>query len=205
MNSTMKTLAIVLGVVILILIGANVYVRMPDRGLCEDNPEACDDSNLEIATTTAGNPIPVPGATSTPVEKQYIQLYFIDIEGAQGASGEKIGCGDKVVPVKWRIEPTQGVLRAALEELIGLGVRDVKVSANTYYNALYQSELKVDSAAVENGVATVRLSGKLLSGGTCDDPRIVAQLKSTVEQFPTVKSSKIFINNQPLETYFSGR
>ena len=150
---------------------------------------------------TSGAPV---GQNSGSASKQTIGVYFIDVEG-KTAPGAKIGCGDVPARVIYEIEPTAGVLRAALEKLIGTKDRQVFMGEFEYYNALYQSDLALNSASIVNGVAEVRLSGTLQSGGTCDDPRIIAQLRETIEQFPTVRSSKIYINNVLIEDYFSQR
>ncbi len=45
---------------------------------------------------------------------------FLVATGDNGVSGKMIGCGDSLVPVTQQIVPTQGVLRAALEILLGI-------------------------------------------------------------------------------------
>jgi hypothetical protein len=40
-------------------------------------------------------------------------------------------------------------------------------------------------------------------GGDCDTPRVLAQVKQNVLQFPTVKNVTIFINGKPLSDVFS--
>lgn len=178
------------GAVIVLLAAAYFYLASRQASVDTGEPAG----GGQATTTAQGN-----GASE-------IDVFLIVLEGTQGdLVGEPVGCGDGVTGVPVIIPPTQGVMKAALERLFSMKDRDVKAGTYTFYNALYQSDVRLDSASVENGVATVRLSGKLVSGGVCDDPRIVAQIKKTVEQFPTVKSSKIFINNQPLESYFSGQ
>jgi spore germination protein GerM len=66
------------------------------------------------------------------------------------------------------------------------------------YNALYQSDLQVESVSIVDGIATINLTGRLLMGGECDNPRIQAQLEQTVLQFPTVTKAEIFINGKTL-------
>jgi hypothetical protein len=67
------------------------------------------------------------------------------------------------------------------------------------YNALHRSDLSLDSATVENGQATLYLSGNLQLGGICESPRVEAQLRQTTDQFSTVGESVIFINGERLE------
>ena len=89
------------------------------------------------------------------------------------------------IPIKLIVPRTEGVLRAALEKL--LSMRDQYFGKSGLYNALYQSNLIVDAVRIENGKATIELSGTLLQGGECDSPRIQAQLEQTALQFSTVR------------------
>ena len=135
---------------------------------------------------------------------QSVNVYLVDIS-TEGVPGTKnaIGCGDILAVVKEEITPTQSVLIASLKKLFSLKDQNAKIGAATYYNALYQSNLKVDSATVLNGVATVKISGTTQLGGECDGPRAIAQIRQTVLQFPTITQANIFINNKKLEDYFS--
>jgi hypothetical protein len=42
-------------------------------------------------------------------------------------------------------------------------------------------------------------------GGTCDSPRVDAQIKETALQFLTVKQVSIFVNKIPLEQMLLGK
>jgi hypothetical protein len=126
---------------------------------------------------------------------------FLVATGDNGAAGKMIGCGDSLVPVTQQIVPTQGVLRAALEILLGL--QQQYYGQSGLYNALYQSNLSIEDLRVENGRASIRLAGKLLLGGVCDNPRVEAQLVETAKQFSTVKEVEIFINGKPLKDVLS--
>jgi spore germination protein GerM len=68
----------------------------------------------------------------------------------------------------------------------------------------YQSDIQLESATVENGLATINLSGDLELGGACDNPRVEAQIEQTALQFPTVDEVDIFLNGQPLEEVLAG-
>jgi hypothetical protein len=126
----------------------------------------------------------------------HVNIYLVAV-GDNGVSGELIGCGDSLVPVQVAIEPTLGVLRAALTELFKLeGQADYGQSG--LYNALYLSHLEIDDLAVVNGQATMKLSGQIVTGGECDIPRIEAQLRAIALQFSTVKQVTITVNGVPL-------
>ena len=126
----------------------------------------------------------------------HVNIYLVAV-GDNGASGEMIGCGDSLVPVTVQIEPTLGVLRAALTELFKLeGQADYGQSG--LYNALYLSHLEIDDLAVVDGLATMKLSGQLVTGGECDIPRIEAQLEAIALQFSMVQQVSITVNGVPL-------
>ena len=124
-------------------------------------------------------------------------IYLIAV-GDEGESGKEIGCGDSVVPVEVPIEPTIAPLTAGLKELVAIDSRIYGQSG--LYNALHQSDLTVESVAIQDREAIIRLSGTLTIGGVCDAPRVQAQLEETALQFSTVDSVSIFVNGDPLET-----
>jgi spore germination protein GerM len=126
---------------------------------------------------------------------QFVQIFLIAVDD-NGQGGLPIGCGDSVIPVQVEIPTTQGVLKAALESL--LSVKTQFYGESGLYNALYQSDLQVENVSIADGIATVNLTGTLLMGGECDNPRIQAQLEQTVLQFPTVTKAEIFINGKTL-------
>ncbi len=147
------------------------------------------------ATFTATIP-PTPQATALPSKPQTVLIYLVAI-GDNGASGEMIGCGDSLVAVEVAVEPTLAVLRAALTALLNLP------AAATYgesglYNALYLSDLQIESLDISDRQATIALSGTLVYGGECDIPRIEAQLTELALQFSTVDSVSILVNGTPL-------
>jgi len=160
------------------------------------------------ASETPARPAPTntqPSASNTPEAAQgpaMVEIYLIALED-QGVSGDPVGCGDSAVPVQIQIPPTQGVLRAALDALLALKTQYFGQSG--LYNALYQSNLHVESVVIQNGEAIVKLAGTLIQGGECDSPRVQAQLEETVLQFSTVSKASIFINGKPLEDVLSLR
>jgi len=150
-----------------------------------------------VTTGTQVQPVPTSATTSG---EQEIKIFLILLED-NGKTGKLIGCGDSVVPISVFIPRTQGVLRAAMEKM--LSAKQQFYGETGYYNALYQSNLQVDSVTIEQGKAIVRLTGTMTLGGTCDAPRVEAQLEETALQFSTVTSVQILINGQPLEDVLS--
>lgn len=123
-------------------------------------------------------------------------VYMVAI-GDEGQSGMEIGCGDSLVPVQVQIEASASPLTATLEALLAIESREYGQSG--LYNALYQSELSVESVRFENGEAAVHLSGTLRMGGVCDEPRVRAQLRQCVLQYDTVDQVSFWINGTPLD------
>ena len=144
-----------------------------------------------------------PVATATPGGNLFSRtnIYLIAV-GDEGQAGEEIGCGDSVVPVEVEIEPTIAPLRAALNELLAIETREYGESG--LYNALYQSDLELETVRIDNREAVISLTGDLLLGGVCDEPRVGAQLRQTALQFATVDEVSIFINGAPLEQVLTG-
>lgn len=129
-----------------------------------------------------------------------VKLYFLALED-QGKSGQKIGCGDSLVPISVEIPQTPAVLKSAYEKLFSL--KDRFYGQSGLYNALYQSNLELESVTITNNTALVRLTGNFQLGGECDNPRVKAQLEQTALQFESVKSVEITINGKPLDEALS--
>jgi hypothetical protein len=158
-------------------------------------------STEPVPTATAASPATrAPIVTPEPPTGPSVRLYLIALDDA-GQSGPQIGCGDSVVAVAVSIEPTMGVLRAAMERLVSLEGPDY---GNTgLHNALHRSELTVGAIGIAAGHATIHLSGTLSVDGACDAPRVQAQLEQTALQFATVDRVTILVNGQPLASVLS--
>jgi len=151
-----------------------------------------------ISVTVSQTPTLVP-TQQTPI-RQMVNIYLIALED-NGISGKLVGCGDSVIPVQVEIPPTQGLLRAALEGL--LSTKDQYYGESGLYNALYQSDLQLASVTIEGVKAIIHLTGTLMLGGVCDNPRVEAQIVETALQFSTVKDVSVFINDKLLEEVIS--
>ena len=137
--------------------------------------------------------LPQSDAAAAP---QMVSIFLIALQD-DGQTGSPVGCGDSAIPVQVEVPSTRGVLKAALESLLALKAQFHGESG--LYNALYRSDLTVESVDIQAGHASVYLTGSLLMGGECDGPRVKAQLEQTVLQFTTVTDASIFINGQPLD------
>jgi hypothetical protein len=159
---------------------------------------------LVISTATQVRQVPptTAASTSTTAAEQNIKIVLIDLED-NGQSGPLVGCGDSAIPINVTIPRTQGVLRAALEKLFS--AKQQFYGESGYYNALYQSDLAVASVKIEQGNAIIHLTGTIMLGGTCDAPRVQAQIEQTALQFSTVSDVTVFVNDVPLEEVLSSR
>lgn len=138
--------------------------------------------------------------TAEAAEFERADIYLVALEDG-GTNGEEIGCGDSLVPVETAFEPTVAPLTAALDNMLA---GDQQFYGDTdYYNAFYQSDLSVQGIDINNGVATIALTGDLMVGGTCDVPRIEAQLEATALQYSTIDAVNIQINGRPLDEALS--
>ena len=137
--------------------------------------------------------------TSTAVQ-QTVKIFLIALED-NGQSGILVGCGDSAVPVTVIIPRTQGVLKAALEKL--LSIKEQYYGESGLYNALYQSDLELQSVTIDQGKAVIHLTGTVMLGGVCDAPRVEAQIIQTALQFSTVSDVEVFIDDIPLEDVLS--
>ena len=157
-------------------------------------PASIIPTQAEAAIAPAAT-IPQPTATIQAATQNKVKIFLIAV-GDAAQTGTQVGCGDSAVPVEVEIQPTQGILKAALERL--LSIKDPYYGQSGLYHALYQSDLQVESASINGGKASVYLTGNLSMGGECDTPRVQAQLEQTVLQFPNVTEADIFINGNPL-------
>jgi len=161
----------------------------------QNSPSAITGSLSTTATTAPAEPI------STPVTK--VTLFFI-AGGDKGRSGKLIGCNDSVIPVEFEIQAGEEPIKAALELLFSF--KDQLVGPVQLYNALYQSNLRVDRIELDpSGEAQVWLSGEYLLGGVCDNPRFKAQIEETVLSFDQVSTVMVYINDISLDEILSGK
>jgi hypothetical protein len=152
------------------------------------------------ALPSAAPPTPIP--SPQPTQPSQVNIYLVAL-GDAGKFGQEIGCEDSLVPVEVQVPPAEDPLEAAYEALLSIDTQFYGQSG--LYNALYQSDLSVGNLAVEDGTARVHLTGQLMLGGVCDNPRVQAQLEEIALQFPQVERVEVFINDTPLEDLLSLR
>lgn len=140
------------------------------------------------STTTNGGDV-TTGTTTAKTSQ--VRIALLDTTGT--GTGKSRGC-DTVTMVTKTIPETTAPLTAALKALF---TEPEGTQPSTQYNFIARTKdtLHFDHATVENGVATIYLTGKLSGlAGVCDDPRAQIQLEETALQFATVKSVQLYLN-----------
>lgn len=159
-------------------------------------------------TPVEPTPVPVDGPDSEEDIGALLQIGLIALEDG-GSSGPLVGCGDSLVLVTQISEEVlnpEEQIEAALEALFAIDGSSYGESG--LYNALSPSDVTVDSVHLEDGELEVQLSGSLLSGGTCDDPRIMEQIKETAKSnsgIGTELEMSILVNGITLEEHFNAK
>jgi len=132
-------------------------------------------------------------------EPSTYRIFLIALEDS-GRSGPAVGCGDSLVSVDIPATDVKTALQSLLE------THDRLYGQSGLYNALYQSDLRVNRIIRDNDTISADLSGQLVLGGTCDAPRVKAQLEATLRQSTESRIPvTIRINRDPLEDLLSGR
>jgi hypothetical protein len=93
--------------------------------------------------------------------------------------------------------PVMTALQALLNE------KHTTIGQSGLYNAVANSQLTVDSIDTSSAIPTVKLKGQLSSGGVCDDPRIIEQLKATILQSDKDTKVNILVNGKNIEEALS--
>lgn len=168
-----------------------------------------DGEMTESAAAPANEKTAASSASSTPATESSAEpataaltLFYVAV-GDEGKSGQKIGCGDSMVSTETGPEEFTNQVEAAItvlladdkEELGGSGLR----------NALAGSDLSYASSVVDGDVVTVELNGTVSSGGTCDDPRIIGQLKYTAMTAAGTGEAEILLEGEKIEKVLSAK
>lgn len=122
-----------------------------------------------------------------------VKVYLVALDD-KGRRGRRIGCDDSLVPVTRTVAAAGAPLKAAVEALLAVP-REYESGLGNYWAG---EDLRVQSAVISGGVATIRIRGTLPVAGICDEPRIEEQIKETARQFRGVRSVRVFLNGQRL-------
>lgn len=122
-------------------------------------------------------------------EQVKVKVFF----GKLGTNSSEDNC-DKVYPIERNISKTKAVGKASLEQLL-MGLNEDE--KDEYFTSI-NSGVRINSLAIENGVARVDFDGKIEEGvgGSCRTSSIRAQITETLKQFPAVKSVIISVEGR---------
>ncbi|HEX8293160.1 MAG TPA: GerMN domain-containing protein [Pyrinomonadaceae bacterium] len=135
---------------------------------------------------------PAAAAEPTPTGRE-VKVFLVALDD-RGRRGRRIGCDDSLVPVTRNVIAAGAPLKAAVEELLALP-REYEGGLRNFWAG---ENLRVQSAVIAGGVATIRILGTLPVAGVCDQPRIEEQINATARQFRGVRSVRVFLNGQRL-------
>jgi spore germination protein GerM len=122
-----------------------------------------------------------------------VKVYLVALDD-NGKRGRRVGCNDSLVPVTRAVAANATPLKAALEELLAVP-REYEGGLGNFWQG---ENLRVQSAVIRAGVATIRIRGRVFIAGVCDAPRIEGQIRETARQFSGVRSVKVFVDGQRL-------
>jgi hypothetical protein len=128
--------------------------------------------------------------------------YYVLVDDG-GSQGVRFGCNDSLVGVAQPANGADEPLAAAIGALLADDKEaDLPQSGPgdraDVYNALASSRLKYLSGTFDGTTVTVYLAGALSLGGTCDIPRVEAQLTQTAVAAVGAVRAEIYVNGQTL-------
>ena len=196
-----KSVVLVIILIVALVIAGGALFMWQQGSANTTDQQASESANPSPSATPAFGSADLPSANETaqPVE-QSVSLFLVAV--GDTTAGAEIGCGDSLVGVTQKLTtstPLADTIRALL------AIKDEHYGQTGLYNALWQSDLSLQSATISNGVATIALTGNLRLGGTCDSPRVKEQLTVTATQFESVDSANITLNGQPLDQALSAQ
>jgi hypothetical protein len=148
---------------------------------------------LSMVWAQSASAVTTVTAPQTSRRTRQVKVYLVALDD-KGKRGRRIGCDDSLVAVTRDVAATGTPLKTAVEELLAVP-REYEGGLGNYWAG---ENLRVQSAVISRGVATIRIRGTLPVAGVCDEPRIEEQIKATARQFRGVRSVRVFLNGQRL-------
>lgn len=161
-------------------------------------PSASD----KIPEPSASEPDSGTATPAGPTRTAALTIYYVAV-GDQGKAGPEFGCGDSIVATQTGPRAFTDAVRASMELL--MSDKSTHHGESGLANALASSTLAFVSSSTSGDTVTVNLSGRISSGGACDDPRIIEQLGRTAATAAGVKTARILVNKIPISTLLSGK
>jgi len=164
-----------------------VRIIMDDEGLLEEYLGERQNIVVDYSTIEEGKDMSIIVPPS--MEEMMFDIFFIEMD-SEGEEDEIIGCGDKLHALKagWEVpiaSDTADLVKEVLDYFFMLDEMSFEYEGVELYNSLASSDLSVTSVTYneETNSVEVNLTGDLMLGGVCDNPRIEAQLRAMVNQF----------------------
>lgn len=159
------------------------------------------------STPPQDSPAPASSATasasiSASATSASLTLFYVAV-GDAGKAGPEIGCGDSLVATETGPKEFTNQVEASITALLANDAEELGSSG--LRNALAASDLDYVSSMVDGDVVTVRLNGAVSSSGTCDDPRIVEQLKYTAMTAAGTGQAEILVDGEKIEEALSSK
>ncbi|MTH67160.1 hypothetical protein GJ743_02075 [Agromyces bracchium] len=163
----------------------------PDTGEPTDSP---------TPAATSSEPT-TPAATAPGPVAERLVLFYVAY-GDEGTVGEPIGCGDSLVGIVTEPVTTADPLRESMERLLAGTSRDLGTTG--LHSALPGGTLAyTDGGLGADGVVTVELTGLPSPAGSCDNPRIEAQLERTAMEAVGASEALVLVDGVPIEDVLS--
>jgi hypothetical protein len=137
--------------------------------------------------------VPAPAAAQRGRRTREVKVFLVALDD-NGRRGRRVGCGDSLVAVTRTVRDDGAPLKAAVKELLTTP-REFEGGLGNYW---FGENLRVQSATLRGGVATIHIRGQVAVAGICDEPRIEGQIRETARQFRGVRTVKVFVNGQRL-------
>lgn len=126
-------------------------------------------------------------------------VYFVALDDG-GSTGVRFGCNDSLVAVFHSPAAAAEPLRTSLAVLLG-----GSDAPDGLYNSLDSSDLEYVSAYFDGTTVVVNLTGTVRPGGTCDIPRLEAQLTHTAVSAVGAARAEIYVDGRRLADVLSLR
>ncbi len=201
-NTKNKTIISIALIIASLIIGGVSYYLYQNRESVETTGPKTREVSGEKDATEEENDIVTPTVTmpKPALEEDEIAVYFVDVENQRNID-ETFGCGDSLSYLTQNLENEEITLEEKIESAVNflITANDQYVGKGGLYNAFYQSNLSINRVEIEDSTANVYLTGELELAGTCDNPRIRAQLENTITQFDEIDDSEIYLNEVSLD------
>jgi hypothetical protein len=146
-------------------------------------------------------PAAPPKSVEPPKPKEHDVTVILIAQMPKDGNAKDIGCGNITKPMTQKSTFKGDPVQDALEVLLGL--KQAGYENGELYNALYQSDLEVQSVETKNDVVKVKLTGNIKMSGECDIPRVREQLVETIKSASDANKIVVLVNDKSLDEALS--